>query len=496
MLVGAGPGSPGLLTVRAVECLQAADLVLYDRLVPTRLLDFARTGSKCVCIDDLPGRHPGRAPHIHAAMIDAARQGLRVVRLKGGDPFLFGRGAEEAQALHAAGLEYEVVPGVTAALGATAFAGIPVTHRRLASAVALITGHEQPGKIDGALDWDALARFPGTLVFYMGVARLPEIAQTLIAAGKSADTPAAAIHWGTTNRQRTVEADLATLPAAAEEVALGAPSLVVVGPVVRMRSELAWFETRPLLGKTVLVTRPREQAGSLVRKLEDCGATVMSAPAVEIRDLVDFTRLDDAIKRLDNFDWIVFTSSNGVRALVLRLLQVGRDLRAFGPLRIAAIGPATAQALREIHLEPDLVPERFQSEDLAAALVEFVRGRRVLLARADRGREVLLEELSKVATVEQVAVYCQVDAAELDPVVAAALDEGGIDYMTLTSSNIARALLRQFGPRARQRCRDGLLGLVTSDAVREFDLPVAAEAAEATIDGVLKALVAVAVDKK
>src|SRR3954469_7413693 len=242
-LVGAGPGNPGLLTLRAVECLARADLVLYDRLVPPRLLEHAPEQARRVCVDELPGCHPERWPHVHRTLIDAARQGLRVVRLKGGDPFLFGRGGEEAEALRAAGIPYEVVPGVTAGRGASACAGIPVTHRRHASAVAFVTGHERPDKGDSLLDWAALARFPGTLVFYMGISRLPVIARTLIDHGKAPDTPAAAVRWGSTARQQTVAATLRDLPGAVQQAGLTAPALVVVGPVVSLRPTLAWFES-------------------------------------------------------------------------------------------------------------------------------------------------------------------------------------------------------------------------------------------------------------
>jgi uroporphyrinogen III methyltransferase/synthase len=270
------------LTLRAAECLGRAELVLYDRLVPAALLDFAPAGARRVCVDELAAHHPERAPLVIQMMIDEARRGVRVVRLKGGDPFVFGRGAEEAEALRATGIGYEVVPGVTAALGATACAGIPLTHRRHASAVALVTGHEQPGKPGSMIDWPALARFPGTLVFYMGIARLSSIAGSLIEQGKAPDTPCAVIERGSTPWQRTVQAPLAELPAAAQREQIQAPALVVVGAVTALRGELMWFESRPLFGKRVLVTRPRHQAGAMVRLLEEHGAEVLQLPVVEI----------------------------------------------------------------------------------------------------------------------------------------------------------------------------------------------------------------------
>ncbi len=491
-LVGAGPGNPGLLTVRAVECLSRAELVLYDRLVPERLLECVPAGARRLCVDEFHGCHPERWPHVYQTMIDAARQGKRVVRLKGGDPFLFGRGGEEAAVLRGAGVPFEVVPGVTAALGAAACAGIPLTDRRHASAVALVTGHQKPDAED-SLDWAALARFPGTLVVYMGVARLPHLVGELLRHGKAPDTPAAVVRWGTTPEQQTLAVPLAALPDAVQAAELKAPALVIVGPVVALRCELAWFESRPLFGKHVLVTRPRGQAGDMVRRLEELGAAVSLLPAVEIGEPADWGPTDRALAELASYRWLVFTSVNGVEAFLGRLRRTGRDLRALGAVQLAAIGPATADALRAYHLEPDLVPETYTSEGLAAALKERAAGQRVLLARADRGREVLRSELAAVAAVEQVAVYSQRDA-EIDAKTLAPLREGKMDFVTLTSSNIARALVQALDEEALGQVRAGKVRLVTisavtSAAVRELGLPVAAEAREATAEGVVQALV-------
>jgi uroporphyrinogen III methyltransferase/synthase len=496
-LVGAGPGDPGLLTLRAVECLSRADLVLYDRLVPASLLDFAAAGARRVCVNDLAGHHRERIPLIHQTMIEAAGQGQCVVRLKGGDPFVFGRGGEEAAALHEAGIAYEIVPGVTAALGAAACAGIPLTHRDHASAVAFVTGHEQPDKTESALDFAALARFPGTLVFYMGMSRLPQVVQALIAHGMDRATPAAAIAQATTAAQRTVTAPLHNLPRAVEEAGIRPPALVIVGSVVTFRDQLAWFEARPLFGKRVVVTRPRHQAGPLARRLEELGAQVLLLPAVEVREPADWAPVDRALEQLNHFDWLVFTSVNGVNYFLQHLRQTGRDLRALGTLRLAAIGPATADALRGYHLEPDLVPPEFRSESLAEALRERVAGKRVLLARADRGRELLREELARVADVEQVAVYSQVDALPEGAEGLEQLRRGAVDFVTLTSSNVARALLGSLDLEGRTRILEGQTRLVsispvTSAAVRELGFPVAAEASEYVTDGVVKALLKLA----
>jgi uroporphyrinogen III methyltransferase/synthase len=500
-LVGAGPGNPGLLTLRAAELLARADLVLYDRLVPVRLLDRVPAAARRICVDALHGSHPERWPEIYQIMIDAARAGQRVIRLKGGDPFVFGRGGEEAEALRRAGVPYEVVPGVTAALGASAFAGIPLTHRQHVSAVAFVTGHEKPDKTDSFLDWPALARFPGTLVIYMGMARLAHIVQMLLDHGKSARTPAAAVHWATTGRQRTVTAPLGELPVAVQQAGLKAPSLVLIGSVVALREELAWFEARPLLGKRILVTRPRHQAAEMIARLEELGAVVSRLPAVEIREPADWAPVDQALANLAEYQWLVFTSANGVDALIRRLRYSGRDLRAFGGVRLAVIGPATADALRRYHLEPDLLPPDYDSESLANALQERVAGQRVLLARADRGREVLREQLARVAEVEQVAVYSQVDAVEPNAEALEALRRGEIDYITLTSSNIARSLVRGIDDESLRLLRSGMVRLVsispvTSATLGELGLPVAAEAREFTSEGVVQALLTLVLNKR
>jgi uroporphyrinogen III methyltransferase/synthase len=496
-LVGAGPGNPGLLTLRAVECLARADLILSDRLVPARLLEHAPAAAERISVDDLPGRHAEKAPHIIRVLIDAARQGKCVVRLKGGDPFLFGRGAEEAEALRAAGIPFEVVPGVTSGLAAAAFAGIPLTHRLHASAVALVTGHECHGKTGGQLDWAALARFPGTLVIYMGLSRLALIARALMDHGKPPDTPAAAIRWGTTGEQATIQAPLRDLPAAVVQAKLSPPALIVIGPVVALRPSMAWSEQRPLFGKRVLVTRPRHQAGDLVRQLDQLGAVVQVLPTVEINEPADWAGVDQALGWLRDFRWLVFTSANGVDALVNRLRQTGRDLRALGHLRFAVIGPGTAHALRRYHLEPDLVPPTFNSEGLAEALGKVAAGQRILLARADRGRDLLRQQLAAVADVEQIVVYSQTDAVEGDEAVLARLGAGDIDYATVTSSNIARGLHRLLDASARRRIETGEMKLVsispqTSHAIRELGWPVAAEASEYTTVGVIEALVKLA----
>jgi uroporphyrinogen III methyltransferase/synthase len=495
-LVGAGPGHPSLLTLRAVECLRRADLVLYDRLVPERILTHAPPTARRVCVTELAAHHRERADPIQATMLAAARQGQRVVRLKGGDPFVFGRGGEEAEALRQAGIPYEIVPGVTAGIAAAVYAGVPLTHRAHASAVALVAGHEDPAKGASNIDWSVLAGFPGTLVVYMGIARLRQIAAALMAHGKAADCPAAVVQLASTGAQRTVAAPLARLPDAVTAARLESPAILLIGPVVALRAQLAWAERRPLFGKRVLVTRPRAQGEDLAARLEELGAIPILLPTVAIGEPADWAPVDRALFQLAEYDWLVFTSANGVHALVSRLRKLGRDLRALGHLRLAAIGPGTTAALRSYHLDADVVPTMYRSEALAAALAGHVAGRRVLLARADRGREVLHDELAKLARVTQVAIYSQ-SAVAPDEAALDTLRRGDIDYVLLTSSNIVRALAAALGDSGQAGLAGGRTRLVsispvTSAVIREKGWPVAAEASRYTMEGVIEALVELA----
>jgi uroporphyrinogen III methyltransferase/synthase len=357
-----------------------------------------------------------------------------------------------------------------------------------------VTGHENPTKPHSGLDWSALARFPGTLAVYMGMARLDLIVRVLVEQGKPPDTPAAVVAWAGTGDQRRVQAPLAELPEAVRSAGLAAPAVVLIGPAVGLAPETSWFEQRPLFGRRVLVTRPRPQAADMVRRLEQLGAIPYVLPAVEIQPLDDWSEVDDRLARLHEYDWLVFTSANGVQALLGRLRQTGRDLRALGGIRLAAIGPATAEALNGFHLNADLVPDQYRSEGLAAALAATAAGRHILLARADRGREVLREELERVAVVDQVAVYRQCDAVPADTKVHDAFRRGEIDFVTLTSANVARAFLRSLDEIGRARVHGGDVKLVTispvtSAAVTELGFPVAGEAREYTTEGLLSELV-------
>ena len=492
-LVGAGPGDPGLLTRRGAEALATADAVVYDHLIHPRLLDLAPVSAERHPVGKRAGHLIKTQEEIHAILIDLARRGLRVVRLKGGDPFVFGRGGEEAEALARAGVRFRVTPGVTAGLGATAYAGIPVTHRDSASAVAFVTGHGEPGESESRLDWDALARFPGTLVIYMGVTRLRAICEALVRGGRSPVTPAALIQSGTLGSQRVATANLRDLPGRAVEAGLGPPALLVVGEVVARAEGIDWFTRLPLFGRRVVVTRPSDESDRSATDLEALGAEVIVAPTVAILPIEGGGPLDSAIARLESFHWLGFTSGNGVRHFLKRLDGLGFDLRALGPIKLAAIGPATAEALRSAGLRADLVPPSFRSEGLAEAMVPLVQGRRVLLIRADRGRDVLREILAEVAEVEQVAAYRNVDAHALPAGVDDRIARGGVDWVTLTSSAIADRFHGLLSVAARDRIARGEVRLaslspVTSSAIQGLGWPVGVEAARHDWPGLIAAI--------
>lgn len=437
---------------------------------------------------------------INAVLAEHALAGRAVVRLKGGDPLVFGRGGEEAEYLRERGVRYQIVPGVTAAVGATAYAGIPVTSRGVASAVAFVTGHQAPG-LDASdsparLDWPALAKFPGTLVFYMGVTQLPKIAHALLEGGKAPETPAAVIESGTTPAQKVVDGELSTIADLAREAGVRPPSLLVVGEVATLRERLSWFEDRPLFGRRIVVTRPREDALRSAAALEEMGAEVLIAPTVEILPPEDLEPLDTAIGRLDEYDWLVFTSTNGVRMFLDRLFALGKDMRALGRVKLAAIGSTTAEALGRYHLRADLVPSSYRSESLAEELAKVAVGSRVLLARADRGRTILQDEVGRVAKVDQVAVYRNADAETLPHDVCDRIEAGSVDWITLSSPAIAARLHALLSPEARHRIgrevKLATISPVTTAAATALGWDVAAEAAVHTWDGLVEAIVAAA----
>ena len=482
-LVGAGPGDPGLLTARALELIAAADVIVYDRLIPASALDGARAEATLVYAGKEGGGESMPQAEISRLLVAHGSLGATVVRLKGGDPFVFGRGGEEASALREAGVAFEVVPGVTAGVAGPAYAGIPVTHRDAASAVAFVTGHEDPDKPSSALDWEALARFPGTLVFYMGVRQLRSIAASLVACGRDAAEPAAVVERGTLPGQRVVAGSLGTI---ADEAAAGgvrAPAVVVVGEVVRLRERLDWFGVvRPLGGLTVAVTRARAQASALADRLRRLGAAVVEAPAIRI------VPLDGPAMSISGYDLICLTSPNGVRILFERLLAAGGDARVLAGARVAAIGPGTASALRSHGVVADVVPpERFVAEGMVEALAG-VPVSRALVARAAEARDVLVEALrARGAAVDVVALYETVAEPLSEAQVAAVCSS---DYVTFTSSSTVRFLLESLGDRGRPAGRLVSIGPVTSGALREHGFEPDVEAARHDIDGLVEALLA------
>jgi uroporphyrinogen III methyltransferase / synthase len=488
-LVGAGPGDPGLMTARSLQLIASADAIFYDRLIPPGALAGAREDAELVYVGKQPGVPSVPQEEIGARLIAAAKEGKSVVRLKGGDPFVFGRGGEEGEALRAAGVEFEVVPGITAGVAATAYAGIPVTHRDDASAVAFVTGHEDPAKEESAIDWEALARFPGTLVFYMGVKRLAQNAAALIAAGRSADEPAAAIERGTMEGQRTVAATLGTIAEAVEREAVKAPALIVVGPVVGRREELAWLERRPLHGRSVVVTRARAQASGLATTLRDLGAEVVELPAIRIEPRIESGEVREAVQSLAEYSLVCLTSPNGVRLLFEAMEAQGCDARALAGATVAAIGPGTARALAKRGIVADVVPERFVAEALVEALVDVeVEERLVLVARAAEARDVLPDALrERGATVDVVALYGTVrEQPEPEQVEAAQ----SADYVTFTSSSTVTNLTEALGDRFPTEARVVSIGPITSLAARAVGLRVDVEAERHDVDGLLAALLA------
>jgi uroporphyrinogen III methyltransferase / synthase len=468
-LVGAGPGDPGLLTVRAAELIARADVILYDRLVPAEALAGARPDAELVYVGKQGGGQQVPQSETHRLLVEYGRAGRTVVRLKGGDPFVFGRGGEEALVCLEAGVPFEVVPGVTAGVAAPAYAGIPVTHRELASGIAFVTGHEDPGKPETALDWPAIAAFPGTLVFYMGVRALPRIAERLVAGGRSPDEPVAVVERGTMPGQRTVLSTLASV--ASDAAAIRAPAVTLVGPVAALREQLAWLEKRPLHGVSVAVTRARARASALAAPLRELGASVVEAPAIRTRSL------DASLPDVASYDLLCVTSPTGVAELFERL----GDVRALAGVTVAAIGPGTARALKEGGIVADIVPSRAVAEGLVEALAS-VDVRRALVLRAREGRDVLPDALrARGASVDVVALYETV----AEPVDASSVS--GVDYVTFTSASTVRFFLEAVGRLDGPRIVS--IGPATTAALREAGLEPHVEADPHTPDGLVDALV-------
>ena len=494
-LVGAGPGDPGLITVRGAECLAHADLVLYDGLVNPLLLRLTNG----ICERTARARREDvnivTQSDINARLIREATAGRTVVRLKGGDPYIFGRGSEEAAALHEAGIPFEVVPGVTAATCAGEYAGFSFTHREISSAVAFVTGHEDPNRETSRIDYHALAVFPGTLVFYMGLRRLQEICQQLQAAGMQKSMPAAVVCQVSLASQRVVEGTLETLPSLAAAQDLRPPSLIVVGECVRQRAQLSWFENLPLFGVSIGVTRPEEQAEDVAQKIVRLGGEPVLMPMIEVGPVNPHHQAEIArvLRQLGRFHWLVFTSANGVSEFFRHLHEAKLDVRCLGTAKVAAIGPSTAERLLNFGIMVDVVPPEYRAESLANTLEKYVRGKSVLWVRASRGRDVLPRMLTDVgAMFAQLMVYENRDIEKLNPDVEQRLKQGTLDWIGLSSPSIARrfAQLVQIAgiPAGELKSRIASISPVTSAAARESGLHVDVEAADFTWSGILQAI--------
>jgi uroporphyrinogen III methyltransferase/synthase len=484
-----------LITAKGLTVLRRAQVVVYDQLASPELLQEAPPEAEIIYVGKKAGAHAVSQEGINDLLVQKARAGLMVVRLKGGDPFVFGRGGEEAEELAAAGVPFEVIPGVTSAVAVPAYAGIPVTHRRHTTLVTFITGHEDPTKEASAIPWDNLGQNPGTLVFLMGVKNLAENCRRLIAAGRTQETPAAVIQAGTTPEQRTVTGTLADIAGRAREAGIKPPAVLVVGSVVELRERLTWWETRPLWGKTVVVTRSRKQASRLVGLLNAAGARCLEVPTIEIGPPDDFAPLDEALDDISGYDWVIFTSANGVKAFMARLFAQGKDVRALGGVKIAAIGPATAQALQEYGLAADVVPETFQAEGLLEALTPHVSpGTRILLARAQVARDLLPDGLRRLGAQLDVAPVYQARAPQsIPPDAEAALRQGGVDILTFTSSATVHNFAALLGKAKFQQLAAGAavaaIGPITRATLSEYGITPQIQPEDYTIPALATAIV-------
>ncbi len=495
-LVGAGPGDEGLITVKGLHLIRSADVLVYDYLATPSLLQEADAEAEIIYVGKKGRDHTLEQHDINDLLVSKAREGKTVVRLKGGDPFVFGRGGEEAEQLAAAGIPFEVVPGVTSAVAAPAYAGIPVTHRDHASMVTFITGHEDPTKKETAIDWDNLARNPGTLVFLMGVKNLPNISTSLIEHGKPGDTPAALVRWGTTPDQSCLVSTLRELPKEAKRLGFKPPAVLLVGSVARLRESLNWFEKKPLFARKILITRSRAQSKRMADAIAAQGGEAVLFPTIVVQPPNDYKPLDCAIKDIGSCDWVIFTSVNGVERFFERFFELGHDIREMAGPRIGAIGPVTAQSIRDLGMKVDLVAKEFKAEGVLAQLAEEeVRGKRFLIPRAEMAREVLPEGIVEMGgDVRVVHVYRTDKPTDSDVQrIRELLENCTIDAITFTSSSTVSHFVEMLGASDVARLVDGTvlasIGPITSRTLREKGLPVHVEASEYTIDGLIHALV-------
>ena len=494
-LVGAGPGDPGLITIKGKACIEKADVLVYDYLASSYLLAFAREGAESIYVGKKGGDHTLKQHQINDLLVEKAGQGLTVTRLKGGDPFIFGRGGEEVEALVEAGISYDVVPGVTSAVAAPAYAGIPLTHRKYTSTLAFITGHEDPEKTSSRIDWQALATGIGTLVFFMGVKNLPRIVEQLSLHGMSTETAIALIRWGTTTRQETVSGTLGNIVQKVEAAGLKAPAIIVVGDVVKLRETMQWFENKPLMGKRIVVTRAREQASDLLQMLNAAGADCLECPTIQIAPPESWEPLDRAIQRLSDYHWLIFTSVNGVSFFFKRLFELGQDVRALHHIRTACIGPATKQRLKDFGLTCDILPESYRAESVVEAFTQQkIRGKNILLPRAREARSILPEALSRMgAKVDEITVYVTRIAQDNTAALLDQLADQQIDCVTFTSSSTVRNFKRLIPEVTFKKLLAPVtvacIGPITAETAKELGFDVHLVADTYTIPGLVDALI-------
>lgn len=494
-LVGAGPGDYKLISLKAIECLKKAQVVVYDRLADDRILKWAKDDAEFIYVGKASSQHTMRQEDISQLLVDKAKEGKCVVRLKGGDPFVFGRGGEEALLLEENNIPFEIVPGITSAISVPAYAGIPVTHRAVATSFAVITGHEDPTKGGSNMRWDKLSTGTDTLVFLMGVANLPNITQKLITGGRAADTPAAVIRWGTKAEQKVL---VTTVGNAAADVAknnIKPPAIFIVGEVVKLRDKLQWFDnpnTHPLFGKTVLVTRARSQASKLTARLEALGAKVIEAPAIELTAPTDnYAAIDAAIENIHSYHWLIFTSANGVDAFFKRLNKAGKDTRALGYSKIAAIGSATAEKLAGFGIIADALPREFIAEGIAEELKNKLPPHaKILVPRAEVARNTLIDTLTEMgANVTVAPVYKTVDGEFDTTNIKNELEQGKIDLVTFTSSSTVKNLVKLIGGSdLLAQAKTAVIGPITEKTLNEYNIKADISADSYTIDGLVEAI--------
>ncbi len=493
-LVGAGPGDPGLITVKGRECIAHADVIVYDYLASPSLLKHAKKESEIIYVGKQGGDHTLSQEEINALITKKAKKGLIVTRLKGGDPFIFGRGAEEAEVLIENGISFEVVPGVTSAIAAPAYAGIPLTHRMFTSTVAFVTGHEDPEKAESGINWEALAKGIGTIVFLMGVKNLPNIVKQLMDHGLSPDTPVALVRWGTTPKQKSVSGTIGNIVELVKAAGLKSPAIIIVGNVVKLKEKMDWFEKRPLFGKRIAVTRAREQASDLVGMLSALGAECLEFPTIKVEPPDDFSPLDKAIENLSAYDWLIFTSVNGVDFFFQRLFANGRDMRSFHKIKTAVIGPATSDRLFCYGLKSDIIPESYRAESVIDAFRDVnLKGKRILLPRAEEARVILPEELAKMgALVDEITAYRTMAVSDDSAGLIKELKNKTIDLITFTSSSTVKnfAALLPAGM-IEEFMKDivvAAIGPVTADTAKDMGFKVDIIAESFTIPGLCDAI--------